>query len=88
MHVFGVHVEQQCCMTVMSVSTTQPLGLARQRSCTDLLPFEDVLIELLLQALIGQINAQLLKAILFEALKTIDVQNSYTSVASLPRTCM
>ena len=35
-----------------------------------------MLVELLLQALIGQVDAQLLKAVLLEALKPVDVQDA------------
>lgn len=35
-----------------------------------------MLVELLLQALVGQIDAQLLEAVLLEALKAIDVQDA------------
>ena len=45
-----------------------------------LLPFEDMLVELLLQALIGQIDTQLLKAVLFEALKAVDVQDANSAL--------
>ena len=38
-----------------------------------LLSLEDVLVELLLQPLIGQVDAQLLKAVLLEALEAINV---------------
>lgn len=42
-----------------------------------LLSFEDMLIELLLQPLIGKIDTELLKAVFLKALKTVDVQNTY-----------
>ena len=35
-----------------------------------------MLVELLLQPFIGQVDAQLLKAVLLEALKAIDVQDA------------
>lgn len=38
-----------------------------------LLHFKDMLIEVLLQLLIGKVDAELLKVILFEALKAVDV---------------
>ena len=41
-----------------------------------LLALEHVLVELLLQALVGQIDAQLLEAVLLERLKAIDVQDA------------
>ena len=41
----------------------------------DLLALEDMLVELLLQALICQVDAELLKAVLLEALKPVDIQN-------------
>ena len=52
-----------------------------------LLSLEDVLVELLLQALIGQIDAQLLKAVLLEALKAVDVQYANGALRTLTRTC-
>ena len=52
-----------------------------------LLSLEDVLVELLLQALIGQVDAQLLKAVLLEALKAIDVQYANGTLRALTRTC-
>ena len=59
----------------------------RQRTGDDLLPLEDMLIELLLKALIGQIDAQLLEAVLLEALKAIDVQDANCALRTLPRSC-
>ena len=53
-------------------------GWAVQRAY--LLPFKDMLVELLLQTLIGQIDTQLLKAVLLEALKPIDVQNANSTL--------
>lgn len=38
-------------------------------------------VELLLQALIGVVNAQLLEAVLLEALEAVDVQNAEADVA-------
>ena len=38
-----------------------------------LLSLEDVLVELLLQPLIGQVDAQLLEAVLLEALEAINI---------------
>ncbi len=52
-----------------------------------LLPFEQMLVELLLQALIGQVDTQLLEAVLLEALKAIDVQDANGTIRALPRTC-
>ena len=52
-----------------------------------LLPLEHVLVELLLQPLIGQVDTQLLKAVLLEALKTVDVQDANGALRALPRTC-
>lgn len=45
-----------------------------------LLTLEDMLVELLLQPLIGQVDAELLKAVLLEALKAVDVQNANGSL--------
>ena len=56
-------------------------------TCTYLLALEDVLIELLLQALIGQVDAQLLKAVLLEGLEAINVQNTDGAVRSPPSAC-
>ena len=53
----------------------------------DLLALEDVLVELLLQALIGQVDAQLLKAVELEALKAVDVQDADVAVAARPGAC-
>lgn len=53
-----------------------------------LLALKDVLVELLLQALVGQVDAQLLEGVLLEALKTVDVQDAYDPVAALPRSCI
>ncbi len=52
-----------------------------------LLSLEDMLVELLLQALIGQVDAQLLKAILLEALKAVDIQYADGALRALTRTC-
>ncbi len=52
-----------------------------------LLSLEDVLVELLLQALIGQVDAQLLKAVLLEALKAVDIQYANGALRALTRTC-
>ena len=52
-----------------------------------LLALEDVLVELLLQALIGQVDAQLLKAVLLEGLEAIDIQNADGAVRSPPSAC-
>jgi hypothetical protein len=41
-----------------------------------LLALEDVLVELLLQALVGQVDAQLLEAVLLEGLEAVDVQDA------------
>lgn len=41
-----------------------------------LLHLEDMLVEVLLQLLIGQVDAELLKVILLEALKAINVQHT------------
>lgn len=54
---------------------------------TNLLALEDMLVELLLKSLIGQVDAQLLKAVFFEALKSIDVQDAYAAVALRPLAC-
>ena len=51
-------------------------GGQQKGSGLHLLPLEDMLVELLLQALIGQVDAQLLKAVLLEALKPVDVQDA------------
>ena len=56
---------------------------ALSRAREDLLPLEDVLVELLLQALIGQVDTQLLKAVLLETLKAIYIQNSNRVLATL-----
>lgn len=42
--------------------------------------FEDVLVEMLLQALVGEVDAQLLEAVLLEALEPVDVQNPYRAL--------
>ncbi len=42
-----------------------------------------MLIELLLQALIGQVDAQLLEAVLLEALKAVDIQDADGVLATL-----
>lgn len=42
-----------------------------------LLHLEDVLVEVLLQLLIGQVDAKLLKVVLLEALEAIDVQHAH-----------
>ena len=55
---------------------------ASRRKC-HLFPLEDVLVELLLQALIGQVDAQLLKAVLLEALKAVDIQDADGVLATL-----
>ena len=52
-----------------------------------LLPLKHVLVELLLQPLIGQVDTQLLKAVLLEALKAVDVQDANGALRALPRTC-
>lgn len=52
-----------------------------------LLPFEDMLVELLLQAFIGQVDAQLLKAVVFEGLEPVNVQNADRALSALPRPC-
>ena len=46
-----------------------------------------MLIELLLQALIGQVDTQLLKAVLLEAFKAVDVQDADRALRALPRAC-
>ena len=61
--------------------------MQRPQTDTDLLALEDVLVELLLQALVGQVDAQLLEGVLLEALKAVDVQNADHPVAALPRAC-
>ena len=50
----------------------------------DLLPLEDMLVELLLQALVGQVDAQLLKAVFLEALKAVDIQDANGALRALP----
>lgn len=50
----------------------------------DLLSLEDMLVELLLQPLIGQVDTQLLKAVLLEALKAVDVQDANGTLRSQP----
>ena len=52
-----------------------------------LLSLEDVLVELLLQPLIGQVDAQLLKAVLLEALEAINIQYANGALGTLTRTC-
>ncbi len=52
-----------------------------------LLSLEDMLVELLLQPLIGQVDAQLLKAVLLEALKAVDIQYANGTLRALTRTC-
>ena len=42
-----------------------------------------MLVELLLQALVGQIDTQLLKAVLLEALKAVDVQDANSPLRTL-----
>lgn len=41
-----------------------------------LFTLEDMLVELLLQSLIGQVDTELLKTVFLEAFKAIDVQNA------------
>ena len=48
-----------------------------------LLHFEDMLIEVLLQLLIGQVDAELLKVVLLEALKPIDVKHTHKGGCSV-----
>lgn len=54
---------------------------------SDLFAFEYLLVELLLKPFICQINAQLLKTVLFEALKPINIQDAYWMVARLSFAC-
>ena len=51
----------------------------------NLLALEDMLIELLLQALVGQVDAQLFEAVLLEGLKAVDVQDADRAVGALGR---
>lgn len=41
-----------------------------------LFAFEDLLVELLLEAFVGQVDAELLEAVLFEAFKAVNIQNA------------
>ena len=50
------------------------------------LALEHVLVELLLQALVGQIDAQLLEAVLLEGLKAVDVQDANRAPGQRSRT--
>ena len=52
-----------------------------------LFALEDMLVELLLETLIGQVDAQLLKAVLLEALKAVDVQDANAAVGLRPLAC-
>ena len=49
-----------------------------------LLALEDMLVELLLQALVGEVDAQLLKAVLLEGLEPVDVQDPDRALGALP----
>ena len=52
-----------------------------------LLALEDMLVELLLQPFIGEVDAQLLKAVLLEAFEAIDVQDADAAMSLRPLTC-
>ena len=53
----------------------------------DLFALEDMLVELLLQPFVGQVDAELLEAVLLEALETVDVQDAYGVLALLSLAC-
>ena len=55
-----------------------------EQRMADLLSLEDMLVELLLQPLIGQVDTQLLKAVLLEALEAVDVQDANGTLRSQP----
>lgn len=55
-------------MAMRSVLPGRPKG--------HLFAFEDMLVELLLQPLVGKVNTQLLEAVLLEAFKAIDIQDA------------
>lgn len=48
-----------------------------------LLLFKDVMVEVLLQLLIGQVNAELLKVVGRKLLKAVDVQHAYAGCTVL-----
>jgi hypothetical protein len=50
-----------------------------------LLALEDMLVELLLQSLVGQVDTQLLKAVLLERLKPVDIQDTDCPLRPLSR---
>jgi hypothetical protein len=52
-----------------------------------LLALEDLLVELLLQALVRQIDTQLFKAVLLETLKSVDIKDSNRPFSCLPLPC-
>ena len=55
-------------------------ALAKLKVAADLFTLEDMLVELLLQTLICQVDTQLLKAVLLEALEPIDVQDANSAL--------
>ena len=66
-------------MAMRSVLPGRPKG--------HLFPFEDMLVELLLQPLISKVDAQLFKAVLLEAFKAVDVQDANGVLTLLALTC-
>ncbi len=48
---------------------------------TDLLPLEDVLVEVLLQLLVGEVDAELLEVVERKALEAVDVKQTDTALA-------
>ena len=52
---------------------TQHVGIDVTADSTRLFHLEDMLVEVLLKLLIGQVDAELLKVILLEALKAINI---------------
>ena len=49
----------------------------------DLFSFENMLVELLLQPLVGKVDTELLKAVVLEALKAIYVQDANSALRTL-----
>ncbi len=47
-----------------------------KRCCSHLLHGEDLMVEVLLKLLVGQVDTQLLEAVLVKVLKTKNIQNS------------
>ena len=73
--------------TLYNLKGAELCGIYLYEGALYLLALEDMLIKLLLQSLIGKVDAQLLKAVLLEALKAIDIQDANRVLPLMPLAC-